>query len=655
MKVIGKSGSKGRAADSETLNLMRLVEAQRYPELEQAARKILARNGRHALALRALTFALVGQGRYEDAVEEADRAIKLSPGDGEVHNNRAIALSMLMRWDEAIADFQEALRRAPADFEIHMNLGSAYVHMCRWGDAVPALLKAIELHPGDYLDAIVSLASALTNANRLDEAAVCFEALWDGQPDHPEFLYGLLAVNLRRCVWSGVTDQAKRLAGMAPEYGCSVASAWWAFWFWFFDRSDHAAIGRDFAKAKFSGDILDSKTGLPMQWRPGSRRLKLGYLSADFRVHPVAEVIAEVIERHDRDRIEVFAYSIGEDDHSEQRQRFIRGFEHFADLAKVSVRATTERIRADGIDVLVDLTGWTSGGRVESLALRCAPVQVSWLGYAGTLGHPRLADYIIGDPAITPLCDQEFYTERIAQMPHSYMPVDTTRRVAEAPARGSQGLPDKAFVLCSFNNIYKFNPQLFDLWCALLKAMPDAVLWLPRHNDAVAENLRREFVARGLDAQRLVLADRIDSPEEHLGRMQLADLALDTFPYNSHSTGVNILWAGVPMVTKRGDTFAGRVGASLLAAAGLPELIAESDDEYAALVLDLYRDRAQLAALRERLAQARQTAPLFDVNRFVRDLESLYFDMAQRAIADDETPVESAPAVLVHSGPDQAF
>lgn len=630
---------------------MRLVEAQRCPEVEQAARKILARNGRHPLALRALTFALVGQGRYEDAVTEADRALKLSPGDGEVHNNRAIALSMLMRWDEAIADFHEALRRTPDDFEIHMNLGSAYVRMCRWGDAVPALLKAIELHPGDYLDAIVSLASALTNANRLDEAAACFEALWDGQPDHPEFLYGLLAVNLRRCVWSGVNDQAKRLAGMAPEYGRSVASAWWSFGFWFFGSADHAVLGRDFAQAQFVGNVLDSRLRLPMQWRPGLRRLKLGYLSADFRVHAVAEVIAEVIERHDRDRIDVFAYSIGIDDRSDQRQRFMRGFEHFADLANLSVRATAERIRADGIDVLVDLTGWTSGGRVESLALRCAPVQVSWLGYAGTLGHPRLADYIVGDPVITPLCDQEFYTERIAQMPYSYMPVDTTRRVGAAPSRTSQGLPGAAFVLCSFNNIYKFNPPLFDLWCALLKEMPDAVLWLPRHNDVVAENLRREFVARGLEAERLVLAGRIDSPEEHLGRMQLADLALDPFPYNSHSTGVNILWAGVPMVTKRGDTFAGRVGASLLAAAGLPELIAESDDEYAALVLDLYRDRTRLSTLRERLAQSRHAAPLFDVNRFVRDLESLYFDMAQRAIADDETPVEPERAAPGRSEP----
>ncbi|MBK9350618.1 MAG: tetratricopeptide repeat protein [Sulfuritalea sp.] len=654
MKVIGKQGSGGRHADAESLNLMRLVEERRYAELEHSARKILGRNGRHSLALRALTFALVGLGRYEDVVAEADRALRLAPGDGEVHNNRAIALSMLMRWDEAIADFHEALRRAPEDPEIHMNLGSAYVRMCRWDDAVPALLKAIELHPGDYLDAIVSLASALTNAGRLDEAATCFEALWDGHPDHPEYLYGLLAVNLRRCVWRGMSDQAKRLADMAPAYGRSVASAWWAYWFWFFRGSDHAAIGGDFARAKFADGVLESKLPMPMQWRPGARRLKLGYLSADFRVHPVAEVVAEVIERHDRDRVELFAYSIGEDDRSEQRRRFLRGFEHFVDLATVSVRETAARIRADGIDVLVDLTGWTAGGRVESLALRCAPVQVNWLGYAGTLGHPRLADYIIGDPVITPLSDQRYYAEQIAQMPYSYMPVDTTRRVTEAPTRGSQGLPDTAFVLCSFNNIYKFNPPLFDLWCSMLKQMPDAVLWLPRHGEAVAENLRREFVARGLDAERLVLAGRIDSIEEHLGRMQLADLALDTFPYNSHSTGVNILWAGVPMVSKLGDTFAGRVGASLLAAVGLPELIVDSDDAYAALVLELYRDRARLADLRERLVRARQTAPLFDVARFVHDLEGLYFRMAERAIVGDEAPVESARSAPGHLEPGPA-
>lgn len=640
MKVIGKQSAGRRHVDADTLRLMRLVEGKHYAEVERAARELLARNGRHPLALRALTFALVGLERHEEVVAVANHALKLNPGDGEVHNNRAIALSVLMRWDEAIADFQVAIRHAPADFEIQMNLGSAFARMHRWNDAVPPLLKAIELHPGDYLQAVVLLATALSNANRLDEAAVCSRTLYESHPDRLEFLYGLLAVDLRRCEWNSMIEGSEHLRANLPGLGRSVASPGWASWFWFLRGADHAAIARDFAASAISGRFLESTVRLPMRWRPATRRLRLGYLSADFRNHAVAVVIAELIERHDRERVELFAYSIGEDDRSSLRQRLMRGFEHFTDLASLSVHATTERIRADGIDILVDLTGWMAAGRVESLALRCAPVQVSWLGYAGTLGHPRLADYIIGDAEVTPLGEQMFFTEKIAQMPHSYMPADTTRVVPEAPSRESQGLPQAAFVLCSFNNSYKFNPPLFDLWCGLLGEMPDAVLWLPRHNDQVARNLKKEFVRRGIAADRLVLADRIESPEAHLGRLQLADLALDTFPYNSHSTGVDVLWAGVPMVAKRGDTFAGRVGASLLAAAGFPELIADDDAGYADLVLGLYRDRPRLADLRRRLIEARTTAPLFDTPQFASDLENLYFAMADNAVKAATNPAD---------------
>lgn len=642
MKVIGKQGTGRRQADADTLRLMRLVDSKHYAEVERAAREVLARNGRHQLAWRALSFALVGLERYEEVVAVADHALKINSGDGEVHNNRGIALSMLMRWDEAIADFQEAIRKAPLDFEIHMNLGTAFVMMRRWNDAVPPLLKAIELHPGDYLKAIVLLGVALSNGNRLDDAALCGRTLHESHPDQMEFLYGLLAVDLRRCEWSRMTEDSERLRGKLGGLGSVVTSPGWMSWFWFVEPAEHAEIARDFAAAVITK--VNSTVHLPMLWRRGIRRLRLGYLSADFRQHAVAVVIAELIERHDRARVEVFAYSIGEDDRSSLRQRLMRGFEHFTDVASLSAHRVAERIRADGVDVLVDLTGWTAGGRVESLALRCAPIQVSWLGYAGTLGHSRLADYVIGDPEITPLCDRELYAERIVQMPHTYMPADTTRVVPDAPSRESQGLPSEAFVLCSFNNAYKFNPPLFDLWCSLLREMPDAVLWLPRHSEQVGGNLTKEIVRRGIAADRLVLADRIESEEAHLGRLQLADLALDTFPYNSHSTGVDVLWAGVPMVVKRGDTFAGRVGASLLAAAGLPELIADDDAGYATLVLDLYRDRPRLASLRRRLIEARTAAPLFDMSQFASDLENLYFAMADDAVRAATKPAAESSA-----------
>ncbi len=633
MKIIRNNVKGNRGLDGESSHLMQLVQDLRYPQIETVARKILARDPRHALAWRALTFAQVCVGRYSEAVTSADRALRFHPDDGEVHNNRAIALSMLMRWDEAVENFLAALRHAPADPEIFKNLGCAYLRMRRWNDAVPAFLKAIEYHPGDYVEAIAMLASALTNANRYDEAAACIGALCNGDPTRIEYVYERLALDLRRCAWGMVPGDADRLGGELGRLDRPTASPWWMSWFWFVTSADQLNVARAFASEAINREFLESRTVLPMTWRPGTRRLRIGYFSADFRNHAVSVVIAELLERHDRARVEAFAYSLAEGDGSPLRNRVIAAVEHFVDMAAMSVHETAERIRSDGIDILIDLTGWMSQGRVESLVLRCAPIQAGWLGYPGTLGHPNITDYIIGDPVVTPLSDQPFYAEEIAQLPHSYMPVDTTRELRPAPTRTSQGLPENSFVICSFNNSYKFNPPLFDLWCRTLALMPDAVLWLPRHNDTVAENLRREFVSRGLEADRLILASRINSSEEHLARLQLADLALDTFPYNSHSTGVDVLWAGVPLVAKRGDTFAGRVGASLLCAAGLPELIANDDDQYAAIVLDLYRDRCRLAEIKKRLIEARTTAPLFDMRRMARDLEDLYFKFADRAIS----------------------
>lgn len=654
MKVTGRHGAQRSHADSDALKLTRLIDEKRYPELERAARAVLARNARHPLALRALTFALVILGQYEETIAVADHAIRLAPTDGEIHNNRAIALSMLMRWDEAVANFLVALQHAPKDYEIYKNLGAAYTRMHLWNDAAVAFLKAIEYHPGDYVEAISLLALVLSNAKRLDEAEVCCDALYQNDPDSPELLALLVELDLRRCAWDKLGDRVERLRGVFRTFERPITNPWSAFWIWTLDAADHAMIGRMFAKAALPVSLLEQAPALPLSWREGRRRLRLGYLSADFRNHPVAAVISELIERHHRDRVELFGYSIGADDGSAQRQRLVRSFEHFDDLTKLSVEGTRSRIRADEIDILVDLTGWTTGGRVEALALRCAPIQVSWLGYAGTLGHPKLADYILGDPVVTPSCDQEFFAERIAHMPHSYMPADTTRQVENLFTRESQGLPEAAFVLCSLNNAYKFNPPLFDLWCTLLRDMPDAILWLPRHDDVVAGNLRKELVRRGISGDRLVLADRVESSAAHLSRLQLADVALDTAPFNSHSTGVDVLWAGVPLVAKRGNTFAGRVGASLLTAVGLPELIAETDADYGRLVLDLYRDRARLAKLRERLRQARQTAPLFDMEKFADDIENLFFDMARRAIAADEARPEPEPSALGHLAPGQA-
>ncbi len=651
MKVIGKGGSVRGAADQDTANLMRLVETRRYAEVEKTARGILARNGRHALALKALSFALVALGGSdEEVLRIADQALRLTPADGELHNNRGIALSMLMRWDESIFSFSEASRLSPQDPEIHKNLGYAWFRMGRWTEAVVALLRAIETHPGDYVEAMHILVPALINGQRWDEASACCRALRTSQPDDPSLLCGLIHIDLRRCDWAEVMDGISKLRQVSADFRLPMGNAGLALPMPGISEQDHAAIARNYAAETISQGYLEAPNPLSLNWLPSSRRLRIAYMSGDFRDHAVGSAIAEVIERHDRSRVEVFGYSTNESDGSAMRRRLEQAFEHFVDVAPTSVHATAQRIRDDGIDILVDLTGWTANGRVEALAIRCAPIQVNWLGYAGTLGHPKLADYLIGDPVAMPHSVQDAYIEAIAHMPHSCMPLDSTRVIGPSPTKQSQGLPADAFVLCSLNNSYKFNPPLFDLWCSLLAEMPDAVLWLPHHNDAVAANLRHEVERRGIDAKRLVLASRVDSQEEHLARLQLADLALDTSPYNSHSTGADALWVGVPLVAKLGDSFAARVGASLLTAAGLPELIAVDDAGYARLVLELYRDRSRLAGLRERLVATRKMAPLFDMKRFARDLEDLYFRMADdalKAAAVSAAQPPSAPATAV--------
>lgn len=632
MKIIGKRGARRPAMDADSVELMRLVEARQYADIEALAGSVLARNGHHVLALKALSFALLCLGRDEEALQVIARALPLAPTDGELYNNRGIALSNRLRWDDAIGDFQEALRLAPNDPEIHKNMGVAYFRMGRWNESIDAFLKAIETHPGDYLEAIYLLVWALINAQRMDEASTVCRALHsDATASDAGLHYALVFIDLRRCDWGEIEENCAKLRQLSNNFVNSVGNAAFALCIPGLDSQDHALMARSYAYASIPRTYLDSGNHLAATWKNRSGRLRVGYLSEDFRRHAVAVAIAEVLARHDRSRIELFAYSTGKNDQSDLREYFEQTLEHFRDVSTMSVHALAQAIQSDKIDLLVDLGGWTGIGRTESLAIRCAPIQVNWLGYCGTLGHPKLADYLIGDAVATPHSAQDAYTEKIVHMPHSFMPFDTRRAIGAPPTRQAEGLPDDAFVLCSFNNSYKFNPRLFNLWCRMLAEMPDAVLWLSRHNDTVAANLQKEFGRRGMDPSRLILARYVNSSKDHFGRLQLADLALDTFPYNSHSTGADTLWAGVPMVAKLGDTFAGRVGASLLSAAGLPELIADDDEGYARLVLDLYHDRARLAGLRERLKLARQTAPLFDMAGFTRDLESLYFKMADDA------------------------
>jgi len=334
---------------------------------------------------------------------------------------------------------------------------------------------------------------------------------------------------------------------------------------------------------------------------------------------------------HDRKRFEVIGISFGLDDASPMRGRVVKAFDQFHDVRLKSERGIAALIAGLGVDIAIDLKGLTADSRPGIFALRPAPVQVNYLGYPGTMGADFM-DVIIADPVVLPMAQQAFYAERIVHLPDCYQPTDSSRAVAPAPTRAEAGLPSGGFVFCCHNNNWKITEPIFDIWMRLLKAVPGSVLWLLEDNEEAAANLRREAEARGVAAARLIFAPRI-SPEEHLGRHRLADLFLDTLPYNAHTGASDALWVGVPLVTLKGESFHGRVAASILSAIDLPELITENPADYESLALALATDGPRLAALREKLEANRKTAPLFDTARFTRNLEAAYERMGEKFLA----------------------
>ncbi|MBK6906770.1 MAG: tetratricopeptide repeat protein [Rhodocyclaceae bacterium] len=608
---------------------MSFVNQGDFALAEKEARAILARQPMHALAQKALSFALLGFGRCSEAVPVLNQAIRQMPSDGELYNNLGIAQSLLMRWEESYQSFTRARLLLPDDFEVHKNVGLALLRMHRRTEAVNALLVAIEKHPDDYLEAIALLSDCLFELQRYDEAMTCYEELFRADAGNLHALSQIITMRLRLSLWAGLDERLHLLRtssdnffkrngpplstlsfpGVVPEEHLRVAMTYSDF---------HTQLSRSVDIPKLESTLDERDVG---------RRLRVGYLSGDLRVHPVGWVIAEVLERHDCARFAVFAYSTMADDGSEIARRLRQAVTKYVDLSASPMRDAVEAIRHDNIDVLIDLSGWTANGRPEVLFQRCAPVQTGWLGYPGTMGHVQLLDYIIGDGVVTPKESQSFFVEHIAQLPGFYLPFDTTQAIDTAPTRAGVGLPEEAFVYCSFNGNYKYNPEVFDLWCEILSAAKNSVLWLGAATQAVADRLRQEVAQRCIAGERLIFANRVADRAGYLAQVSLADLALDPFPYNSHSTGLDALWAGVPMVSLLGETFAARVGASMLETAGLPDLVAKDRTAYRDLALAAYRDPALLRTWRQRGALAKTNSALFDMGFFTRELESLYSRM----------------------------
>ena len=559
--------------------------------------------------------------RFDEALVSYERAIALRPDHPEARKGRANVLFARKNFAGALADAEVALAKNGNDPQALELRANSLAELGRREDAIQSYTRALQFRPGNT-DALYNRANNLMALRRLDEAVRDYAEVMRLSPDYPYARGNLSFAKLCSCDWRGLDAELAAITAdvragkpvvpfqalvLCPEPADALISA-------------RTVIARKYPPRK------------PM-WNGKTYRhdkIRLAYLSADFHDHAVARQMAGVFEHHDKNRFEVHALSFGPDSDGPMRQRLLRAFDNFEDMRAETDARVAERLRDMEIDIAVDLMGFTETSRPDILSHRPAPVQVNYLGYPGSMGADYF-DYLIADRIVVPETEAPHYAEQVVRLPDCYLPADRTRQIGQPPSRAAAGLPEQGFVFCGFNHPYKIRPAIFDIWMRLLHALPGSVLWFSSMAPGPCANLRREARARGIAPERLVFAPYVQSDADHLARLMLADLFLDTLPYNAHATASDALWAGVPVLTVTGNGFPGRVAASLLTALGLEELIAPSLAAYESTALGFAKEPGQLSDMRKKLARHRDTMPLFDTAKFTRGLERAYMVMAQRA------------------------
>lgn len=590
------------------------------------------------------------QGRLQDALQLIDALVRRVPEHADAWNLAGIVCQVRRDFDAAIRYYQRAIELG-AGAGVLVNLGFAHQKRGEPELAMGAYAEAARREPRLAI-AWQKQAGLLESLGRREEALAAFRQAVAIDPDDLRSLGDGLYLRRYLADWdaqSGPTPEqvlkacaAARRSDFSPTLLLSLPEA---------DPMAQRAAAHKFAQSQWGG--LLAAPALAAKARAHDGPLRVGYLSADFREHAVAFLVTQVIAAHDRSAVEVFAYGYRTPAPGDPwRQEVVAAADHFVDLDALDDRAAAQRIHADGIDVLVDLTGYTGHGRLGITAQRPAPVIASWLGYIGTLGEPRLADYVIGDAIATPLSIAPQFSEALALMPHGYQPNRALVPVGPPPTRADEGLPDDAVVFCSFNQAYKLNPPLWDDWCAILRGVPGSVLWLAPPRDALTRrNLQAETQARGVAPERLVFS-RQRPRDGHLARLALADLALDTTPYNSGTTASDALRMGVPLLSVPGAGFVSRMATSLLHQVGLDDCVLPDRAALVSEAVALGRDAGRRGALRQRLQAALPQSRLFRPDLFARDLERIFLAMHRQALAGTHEHIVLAPAAeLSPSGP----
>ena len=585
--------------------------------------KAIAINGQYSEAYANKGKSLMLLKRYDEAFAAYDKALAIKPGLEVAWLGRGNVFWSLQRYDEALAPYDKALAIKPDLEGAWLGRGNVFWSLKRYDEAFAAYDKALSIKP-DLENAWLGRGHVFYDLKRYAEAFAAYDKALSIKPDLESVEGSRLHMKMHLCNWEkldkeigDLTNSIRAGKGNCPPFALLSLTDL---------PDDHlrctqawgAAIHPITAKSVWQDKIYKHD------------KIRLGYVSADLRTHAVAYLIAELFELHDKDRFSVTAFSLGRDDNSDIRRRLVSSFDRFIDCYTLSDFDVAHAIADSEIDILVDLMGFTQDAHTNIFAYRPAPIQVNYLGYPGTIGASFI-DYIIGDKTLFTLADAAVYSEKLVQLPDSYQPNDRKRQIStKAFTRREAGLPDNKFVFCCFNNSYKISPQTFGCWMRILKCVEGSVLWLRAENQTAIANLKTEAQTRGIESARLVFANRVPQLSDHLARLRLADLFLDTLPFNAHTTASDALWAGLPVLTQIGSTFAGRVAASVLKAINLPELITHSPEEYEALAIELALNKEKLRRIQEKLARNRLTTPLFDTPLYTKHLEAAYEAMYQR-------------------------
>jgi uncharacterized protein (TIGR03032 family) len=601
-----------------------LQKLGRLDEAIQEYRQLIAQQPHHAPALYQLGNIFQQQDRFVEAIAHYRQTIAIQPQHAQAWYSLGVALQAQGEATNALAAYQQALTINPRYAEAHTNLGILYQERGQATQAIARFSQALALKP-DYIPALINLGNVRLRLEQLSEAETTYRKVLSLDPNNLNGLDGLLKTLLETCQWSEIEALTRRLWEAFQNQPGEISP--YTTLFLPLSAAQQQAIAQKIARAT-EKKVANLRRHLNFTFQKAAgensqSKIRLGYVSGDFRDHAVAQLMLRLFELHDRQDFEVFAYSLGPDDGSKYRQKLMADCDCFRDISKLTAASSAQQIHQDDIDILIDLAGYTEYACSEIFALRPAPLQINYLGYPGTLGADYI-DYIITDPVVTPPALANYFTEQCLYLTDSYQINNNQQPLpGEIPSKASLGLPEDTFVYCCFNKVSKIEPTIFAAWMRILRQVHNSVLWLLEASSEAQKHLTAAAKSVGIAPERLIFASRLPNAQ-HLKRLQAADLFLDTLYYNAHVTASDALWVGVPLLALPGETFASRVTASLLNAVGLPELITSNLEEYEYMAVHLANHPDELEYLKDKLVKNRLHTPLFDTPRTVRQLEETY-------------------------------